>query len=76
MTNLVPRSLVLRFFLAPDDLDCIGEFLHEPAQIRLGEGVQLFNPHHGHFTDVLHITLFSQIVINLTGTEHDTLDFI
>ena len=76
MPDLVPRALVLRFFLAPDNFGGIGELFHKSAYISVGEWIQLLHSHDRYATSVFRITFFRQFVVDLAGTKNDTFDFI
>lgn len=74
VTDLVPRTLVLRFFLAPHHVGGIGVSLQLGRQLRTRERIQLFDTHEG---DVVLATLclvFEQVVIDLARAQHHALD--
>ena len=72
MPNLVPRALVLRFFLAPDYLIDVGVFFEKRGKLRNGKWIQLFNSDDRDVSNTMHLACLEQVVVNLAAAENDT----
>ena len=74
MLDLVPGALVLGFFLAPDVFVHPREAAHHPAEVFLGEGVQLFDADDRHVLQLAAAACLQQVVVDLSGTHHQLRD--
>jgi len=73
--HIVPATHVLVLLLSPNNgcLGVLGEFDHGVLE---GEGRELLNTNNSDVVDLLSLTLFKEIVVDLTRTENDTANLI
>ena len=71
MSNLVPRTLVLRFLLAPNDLLDVREVLEKLGKLRNWKWVQLFDSDDRDISYTIHLAGLEQVVIDLATAEDD-----
>ena len=64
MLTGVPRPLVHRLFLTPDDILEVGILLHDLAQVLFRERIQLLQANNGNIADLALAPFSAQIVIN------------
>src|SRR6185295_3068642 len=70
-----PRALILRLFLAPDDLG-VGEARQLVGERETCERIDLFQPQDLDAVLATLLTLLDEIVIDLSGAQDDALDLI
>ncbi len=71
MTYLVPRPLVLRLFLAPDDFFDVPVLFEERGVLRDREGIELLDANDRDVVDAVHLARLEQVVIDLAAAEDD-----
>src|SRR5690606_5951856 len=74
MLAAIPRALVHRFFLTPDDgFEVLVRGKHL-SQVVLRERIQLLDTHDGNVFAAFVATLFQQVVVDLTATHDQAFD--
>ena len=76
MLNLEPKALVLRLFLYPDDVAKVGILFKLGGKRFMREGIDLLNTNNGNVIALTLTTLVHKVVVNLSGADHDPLDFL
>src|SRR4051794_1384672 len=72
MTNLVPRALILRLFLAPDDLFRVSVTACDLRVLLDRERIQLLDAHDRDAGDVLGAPKLGEIEVDLAAAKHDS----
>ena len=73
MPDLVPRALVLWFFLAPDDVVSV-RIPGKQFRILINrERIQLLYANDGYLGQVMYLSRLDQVVVNLAATKYDSL---
>src|SRR5471032_2373267 len=70
MPDLIPATLVLRLFLAPNYFPRVRIFLQHLLVFVRGERIELLDSHDGHGTALQFASRFEQIEIDLTAAKH------
>src|SRR5690606_37032163 len=71
--DLVPRTLILRLFLAPDDLLRIRIVLDRARVLLDRERIQLLDPDQRDAVELLRAASLRELVVDLAAAEHDPL---
>ena len=71
-----PRTLILRFILAPDDVCCVGVFFQFGGKCLVGERIELLDTKYRDFIAFLLSAFLYQVVIHLARASDDPLDLV
>src|SRR5690606_17272475 len=73
VADLIPRALVLRFFLTPYDLRRVRIAADRPCIFFHRERIELFDPHDRDAIELLGAASLEEVVVDLAAAEHDPL---
>ena len=76
MSNLVPGTLVLRFFLTPDDVARVWIAADNLRELFYRKGVDLLDTYDGHIGHFVHLTRLDEIVVDLAAAKYDATRFL
>ncbi len=71
MADLIPRALILRLFLAPDDLACVRVFAQDRLVFLGRKRIQLLDANDRDRFELRFAPRFQQIEINLAAAKHN-----
>ena len=73
---LIPRALIFRLFLAPNEARGIGVALQRHFQKSLGERIQLFDAHDGDVAPFGLAAFLQEVIVDLAAAQNHSLDFV